>query len=75
MAGHGGRRGNVKAGCQCRGCRDRRQTVRDQQRAKRAAGLPDEDPRHGTYNGYVNFYCRCPRCSEADALTRARPRR
>lgn len=25
--------------------------------------LADDDPRHGTYNGYNNLGCRCPPCT------------
>lgn len=27
--------------------------------------LPDDDPRHGTTNGYGNLGCRCDACREA----------
>lgn len=27
--------------------------------------LPADDPRHGTYNGYVNLWCRCDDCRRA----------
>lgn len=30
--------------------------------------LPDDDPRHGTANGYGNLKCRCDRCREANRL-------
>lgn len=29
------------------------------------SGLADDDPRHGTSNGYGNLGCRCPACREA----------
>jgi hypothetical protein len=36
------------------------------------------DPRHGTYNGYVNLFCRCDRCraanTEQTAVFKARRR-
>ena len=28
-------------------------------------GLADDDPRHGTYNGYSNWRCRCEPCRRA----------
>lgn len=27
--------------------------------------LPEDDPRHGTVNGYGNLGCRCPACRQA----------
>lgn len=30
--------------------------------------LPDDDPRHGTPNGYNNLGCRCPECREAQRI-------
>jgi hypothetical protein len=33
---------------------------------RRGGGLPDGDPRHGTYNGYVNRGCRCTDCRAAN---------
>lgn len=33
--------------------------------------LPDGDPRHGTYNGYNNFKCKCGPCTEANAKAAA----
>lgn len=27
--------------------------------------LADDDPRHGTWNGYINFRCKCDDCKEA----------
>lgn len=29
---------------------------------RRKAGLPQDDPRHGTTNGYFNYGCRCEPC-------------
>ena len=33
--------------------------------------LPEDDPRHGTSNGYGNLRCRCDACREAHALAHA----
>lgn len=34
--------------------------------------MKDDDPRHGTYNGYSNLGCRCQPCRDANAeATRA----
>ena len=32
-----------------------------------AAGLPEDDPRHGTFSAYTNLACRCTRCRRANA--------
>jgi hypothetical protein len=54
------------------GCREDEcvESYRDYQLPKvtgrKAAGLPQEDARHGTYNGYANYGCRCPFCKEAN---------
>lgn len=29
--------------------------------------LVPDDPRHGTYNGYINLGCRCQPCRDANA--------
>lgn len=34
--------------------------------------MPDDDPRHGTPNGYGNLGCRCDKCKEANRLNHAR---
>jgi hypothetical protein len=55
-------------GCRCEFCDSAA-------RARNAAGianrreskLPAGDKRHGTANGYQNWYCRCPACSAAGA--------
>lgn len=31
----------------------------------RALELADDDPRHGRWTTYVNYACRCDRCTEA----------
>jgi hypothetical protein len=36
-----------------------------------ATTLGDDDPRHGTTNGYSNFGCRCAQCTEANRLAQA----
>lgn len=33
---------------------------------KQSAGLPEGDPRHGTYNGYTHYRCRCSDCRFAE---------
>lgn len=35
--------------------------------------IANDCPCHGTYNGYLNWYCRCIPCSEADRVYRNRP--
>ena len=35
--------------------------------------VANDCPCHGTYNGYLNWYCRCIPCSEADRVYRNRP--
>lgn len=34
--------------------------------------LPLGDPRHGTYNGYSNYDCRCDECRAANAAYQRR---
>ncbi|GAA1326459.1 hypothetical protein GCM10020360_22520 [Nonlabens tegetincola] len=34
-------------------------------------GLPEDDPRHGTPNGYGNHKCRCAECRAAHAAAHA----
>jgi hypothetical protein len=36
--------------------------------------LDPDDPRHGTYNAYVNHGCRCAMCSAASTRYKARRR-
>jgi len=37
-------------------------------RERRKRGLAEDNPRHGTLNGYSNYGCRCEPCSEAGIL-------
>lgn len=37
-------------------------------------GLSDDDPRHGTYNGYSNHDCRCDACRAANTVYMAEKR-
>ena len=34
--------------------------------------LEPDDPRHGTYNGYINLGCRCEPCREAHRVEHLR---
>jgi len=49
--------GSPKSGKrQCRACQS------NFMRSQRAAGLPQNDPRHGTDSAYTNWGCRCEKC-------------
>lgn len=48
---------------ECKTCREQWVKVTTERRLER--GLSDDDPRHGTYNGYVHFKCRCEPCKQA----------
>lgn len=48
----------------------------DYMRTYRAtATLADDDPRHGTINGYTNHGCRCDRCRRARKVANHRTKR
>lgn len=49
----------VELGRGCKAC------SRERAREKRAKGLPEGDPKHGTRTGYGNFGCRCDDCKGA----------
>lgn len=34
---------------------------------KSKLGLPPTDKRHGTYNAYINYGCRCEACTKANS--------
>ena len=68
------------AGCRCETCSEaQRRRMKRNREARRQRGLPEGDPRHGTVNGYTNWFCKCPPCaaagSTANALRRPRNRR
>lgn len=44
-------------------CRECNRTAK---REARSRGLKDEDTRHGTFNGYLGYGCRCVLCKEAN---------
>lgn len=53
-------------GCRCDICIESWNTYNAMQRLRRAnKGLPEGDRRHGTLNGYQNYFCRCDQCAEA----------
>lgn len=53
-------------GTACPTCRAADATRARDARARRAeAGLPEDDPRHGTVGGYTNHGCRCEPCTAA----------
>lgn len=41
---------------------------------RRQDGLPADDPRHGTVNGYSNYGCKCGPCKQAGAADNRRRR-
>lgn len=49
----------VQGGRQCKICSKLRKTL------KQSTGLPEGDTRHGTYNGYTHYRCRCVECRAA----------
>jgi hypothetical protein len=49
----------------CRTCE--RDSAKRSRLARIARGLPADDPRHGTLNGYGNWGCRCEPCRAAQA--------
>jgi hypothetical protein len=51
--------GGVEIRRNCRTC------TKESQRAKRRAGLPISDDRHGKANGYITYGCKCDPCSAA----------
>lgn len=53
----------------CRTC------TTEAQRAKRRAGLPDGDARHGKANGYITYGCKCDLCADAYRNYRAERKR
>lgn len=48
--------------------RDASGNCRECTRTRRQGGLQEHDPRHGTSNGFSNYGCRCPLCTEAESL-------
>lgn len=62
---HGEQRGYSR-GCHCGSCRAAHNET--QKRGTRArATRPAKQIPHGTQNGYCNYSCRCPACTEANA--------
>lgn len=61
-----------KQGCRCTICRDAWNHYNLMQRLRRTnEGLADDDKRHGTANGYLNYGCRCEECVSAYAAYHA----
>lgn len=60
--------------CRCLFCTQaQRDYIAALQARLHAQGLPPDDPRHGTHNGYSNYGCRCGACSQVwSAYNRAR---
>lgn len=59
-------------GCRCEVCdHARRAQNAAELAARREKKLAPNDPRHGTANGYQNWYCRCDDCSAAGARKNA----
>lgn len=55
----------------CAACRA---AVVQDRTARRRAGLPANDPRHGTVSGYHNHGCKCGPCKQAGAADNRRRR-
>lgn len=68
-----GKTATYHAGCRCDECRA---AIAAAMRAYLATRQPmaEDDPRHGTVNGYKNQRCRCDRCREAWVADVARRR-
>lgn len=47
--------------------RDTSSNCRQCTKDRRKLGLADDDPRHGTSNGFNNYGCRCQDCTEAES--------
>lgn len=58
---------NPKGSRACVTCRDDHQknNALRNRRERTSRGLPPEDPRHGTLNGYSNYGCKCEGCKAA----------
>jgi hypothetical protein len=62
--------------CRCDECTEANRVRHELGRADRKAkGLPDDDPRHGTVNGYSNWSCRCDECRAAWSVKMAQRKR
>lgn len=56
-------------GCRCDECKEGYRLYQlSRTKARKLAGLDDNDERHGTYSGYANYGCRCPACREANRI-------
>lgn len=69
---HGSSEG-VALGCTCEECDSLRQSQRARERAKKAAGLPPGDPRHGTPSARWRYGCDCELCATAAAAAYSSP--
>lgn len=65
-----GLNGYSNLGCRCEICRAANTAWQLSARARRAASLADDDPRHGKSNTYLNHGCRCGKCRSAHAVVR-----
>lgn len=53
-------------GCRCEKCTAAwREYINARRKLRYEIGLPEDDPRHGTKNGYYNWGCRCEVCKKA----------
>lgn len=59
VSGRHGRRGRYDKGCRCAACTNAKRAETAQRRQR---GLPPDDERHGTLNGYSHYGCRCEPC-------------
>lgn len=59
---------SYRDGCRCTDCRvANTEDVAVRRKARTVKGLKHDDPRHGLATTYVNWGCRCERCSAAHA--------
>lgn len=63
-AKHGTVTGYTAYGCRCGRCSE---AMKVQGAARRAKGLPRNDPRHGTEAAYEGWGCRCKKCRDVEA--------
>ncbi|MBX6750940.1 MAG: hypothetical protein IRY85_14920 [Micromonosporaceae bacterium] len=61
---HGSSEG-LACGCGCDRCEALRQRMREQEEARKRAGLRPGDPRHGTPSGRYRYGCKCALCLAA----------
>lgn len=71
---HGSSEG-VAIGCECEKCEALRQSAREREKAKKLAGLPPGDPRHGDPSSQWRYGCTCELCTAANAAAYRNPER